>query len=378
MNVLMTYRLQVFETEILPQFTKFKNDSITFIVQSKYSKNWLPILISRFDLELKINIVTIEEFLEGDFKLKFDYEVGNPPYQGTGKADKIWDAIISKCFDLLKENGEMNMIHPGTWRFGFEKSNKNVKRINEIYRKYNLIKLETHDVIDGKETFGVSTDYDIVHLIKEPSKNKTRYISKNENRVLDLDKYELIPTNNIDLFDKLKSNDGDNIQVLYDSDYHHRNGTVAKSPWMSDKKTNDFKYPCIYTMHKNNDITFWYSNKKRGHFGIPKLILKKGAEGSILDINGEYGMCEFAFGILDTPLNLLKIQKAISSEKFKKLKMFFIGAPMSNSATDYHGHMIKFLKEFKKDFWKEFYTPEMEQELITEGKLDKEGNLILL
>jgi len=38
--------------------------------------------------------------------------------------------------------------------------------------------------------------------------------------------------------------------------------------------------------------------------------------------------------------------------------------------------MFKFIKEFRKDWWKEFYTDEMEQELIQEGVLDANGNYI--
>ena len=91
-------------------------------------------------------------------------------------------------------------------------------------------------------------------------------------------------------------------------------------------------------------------------------------------------MTQFAAGIVDTPENLIKIQKAINSPRFKRLKNDFcgIGNDAINGYIDAPGTMFKFIKTFRKDFWKEFYTEEMEQELIKEGKLDKEGNLITI
>ena len=314
------------------------------------------------------------EFLEGDYNLNFDHIVGNPPYQGNGKADKIWYQIVSKCLDLLKENGQMNMIHPGSWRFGTDKSSQYVKKINRLYRKYNLIKLETHDMIEGKETFGVSTDYDVIHLIKEPYKHKTRYISKTDNKLIDLSQYLVIPTDNIGLFNKLKAkNDNDRVEIIRDSAYHHMNNRTSKS------KDDNFKYPCIYTITEKNGAKYIYSRTKdKGHFGKSKLIMKDGANSSVIDFTGSYGMTEFAFGIVDKPYNLIRMQKALFGKEFRQLKTYFIGTINQNNPIDGLGHMTKFLKEFKKDFWKEFYTPEMEQELIDEGKIDKEGNLILL
>jgi hypothetical protein len=36
------------------------------------------------------------------------------------------------------------------------------------------------------------------------------------------------------------------------------------------------------------------------------------------------------------------------------------------------GTMFKFIKEFRKDWWKDFYTEDIEQELIQNGLLNKE------
>jgi hypothetical protein len=107
--------------------------------------------------------------------------------------------------------------------------------------------------------------------------------------------------------------------------------------------------------------------------------MKKGALSTVLDLDGEYGMTQFAAGIIDKPENLVRIKKALESNEFRKLKSDFRGLGKSSekySIIDGLGNMWKFIKEFRKDFWKEFYTPEMEQELIDTGVLAVNGDYI--
>jgi hypothetical protein len=131
---------------------------------------------------------------------------------------------------------------------------------------------------------------------------------------------------------------------------------------VSQTEDNEFKCPVIYTITEKDGIKFYYSNTKdNGHFGISKLILKKGALISILDLDGKYGMTQFASAILDTPENLIKIQKVMHSD-FKYTKRYFcgIGNDARNAPIDGLGIMFKFIKEFRKDWWKDFYTDNME------------------
>jgi len=77
---------------------------------------WVWLLKHR-KINTKINIITISELLKGELdSMKFDYIVGNPPYQyPKGSKDnsaKLYIDITKKVLRLLKHNGKLNFITP--------------------------------------------------------------------------------------------------------------------------------------------------------------------------------------------------------------------------------------------------------------------------
>jgi len=110
----------------------------------------------------------------------------------------------------------------------------------------------------------------------------------------------------------------------------------------------DFVYPCIYTIIKDGTINLWWSSVKKGHFGIPKVMWSNGqASPATLDIDGKYGLTQFAYAIIDDMDNLKNIELAMKSDKFIKL--------MKNCYMSSGNRFDrKVLSTFRKDFWKEF------------------------
>jgi len=338
--------------------------------------NWV---LDYNNINKKINIILLDELLGGRLdNMTFDYILQNPPYQkqvGPTKTEKIWQRIIVKTYSLLRPGGTMTSVHPSAWRFVSDGSRGDVKEIQNIYKTNKITHMELHDYVDGVDNFGASTDYDIVTLVKEPYNGPGDISTKSGTVSVDLSLLDVIPTDRFDLYLKLIANKGESkVEMINDSNYHTSNGMGTSALNTNKDKNETFKYPVIYTITENDGVVLWYANtNNKGHFGIPKLILKKGSIKSILDINGEYGMTQFASAIVDEPENLIRMQKALESKEFKELKGLFCGIGPSNSRnaiTDGLGTMFKFIKSFKKDFWKEFYTDEMEQELIKEGKLN--------
>jgi hypothetical protein len=95
---------------------------------------------------------------------------------------------------------------------------------------------------------------------------------------------------------------------------------------------------------------FWFSNtNKNGHFGIPKLIWGNGrvkSVGSYLDTNGECGLTQFTYAIVDEPKNLTKIKTAFDSKEFRELMRLCSVGDMSINR--------KVIATFRKDFYKQF------------------------
>jgi hypothetical protein len=90
-----------------------------------------------------------------------------------------------------------------------------------------------------------------------------------------------------------------------------------------------------------------YSKERKGHFGIPKVIWSNGlGTYPIIDKDGEYGLTQFSYGIVDKIENLNKIKTALESERFIRMMSY---VKFTNNKYNY-----KVIGLFIKDFWRYF------------------------
>jgi hypothetical protein len=211
--------------------------------------------------------------------------------------------------------------------------------------------LEIHNADDGLKTFGATTRYDW-YVWQNTSPTKTTTVKGEDGKTwnIDLKKWKFIPNGMFDVIEKLIAKNGEeNCEILSDSAYHHKNGE-----WMSHVKTDIFKYPCVYYIDKQGNPTLWYSSKNdRGHFGVPKVIFAGGvikSVGYMADNKGEYGMTQFAKGIVDTPENVPLIAFAMNTSKFRTIMEMCVVAQTELNRD--------ILATFRKDFWKDFLPNE--------------------
>jgi hypothetical protein len=277
---------------------------------------------------------------------KFDIVIGNPPYQtqkeGNTKTHPLWHLFVEKSISILTDGGYLNMVHPSGWRNvdGMFKDTQKRMLSNDI------IFLEIHNEKDGMNTFGAETRYDFYCLRKSNRNVLTKIIGQSGKEYnIKLKGYEFIPNDSFDkIYSLVANSDDEKVVVISDSSYH------TQRPHLCKDKNLEFKYDCFYTIKSGDVPTLWYSNTNQfGHYGIPKLVwsnFRISSAGSKIDMNGDYGLTQFSYGIVDEPNNLPNIKKAFDSKQFRDL--------MEDCAVSDMSINRKVIATFRKDFYKQF------------------------
>ena len=281
-------------------------------------------------------------------EVKFDLVIGNPAWHflkpGNKKTQSIWHKFVSKSLEIVKDNGYVSLIHPTGWRDvdgDFQETQKEML-------KYKIHYLSQHSEQDSQNIFGVQSCFDWYILEKSLSDKEFLTEIKTMDGSVTYQKIrnnKFIVNGDFELINRLIANsDDEKVQMIHSfSDYETR------KKWMSKTNDQEFFNPCVSNVNRDGSLTLYYSNTiNKGHFGVPKLICGKASSGTnfYTDYNGEYGLTQYAFAIIDKPENLDKIKSALESERFK---VFTLSLPRFSKAVNY-----KMLSYFKKDFWKEF------------------------
>jgi 16S rRNA G966 N2-methylase RsmD len=283
--------------------------------------------------------------LKENFKMRFDVVLGNPPYQkqvGPKKTEAIWPKFVDKSFEICKEGGYVSLIHPSGWR----NVDGNYKNIQNLLKSKNIINLDIYDDSDGLKIFNAAIKFDVYLIENVNGLKSTKIKDQNDNMFnIDLTNFNFIPNGMFsEILSLVAKDDEPTVEILHSySDYETR------KPYMSKVMTEKHIYPCVSNVTKSEDTKLLYSNiNTNGHFGVPKLICGSASSGTnyFIDVNGDYGITQFSFGIIDEPMNLNLIKKVMKSEIFQKI---IKSIPNNSNAVNY-----KVLKTFKKDFWKYF------------------------
>jgi hypothetical protein len=282
-------------------------------------------------------------------EMKFNLIIGNPPYNDArttnGQTNTIWSLFVIKSLELLKENGYLINVHPCGWRAPTSKiwkilSSKQIEYL-EMHPQNKLCGIET-----GKEIFGVDTTFDFYILKNTTYSACTQVRDFRGNYIkLNLKEWPWLSGGEFDIIKKcFCSNVEEHVEYIYGGWYHS-----SKKEFVSEMKTNKFKYPCVRSITNNDKISYYYSSvNNKGGFGESKIIFTdNGYIRPILDMKGEYGMAQHGISI------------KISSEKEGELLISALKSKKFNSvvwATKWsnYGTNPKMFVNFKKDFWKYF------------------------
>ena len=270
----------------------------------------------------------------------FDAVIGNPPYQNSnnnkGTGNILWNLFVEKSLnEWLIKNGLLLYVHPRGWR---QIKNK----IGTLMKSKQIIYLNMNNLKKGLETFKCSTDYDY-YLIENTDVYTNTIINDYKNHEYEYkitNQLEFIPNNSIPevygLINIVDDNGFINDQSLYE----------PRKNWMSTIKTEEFKYPCVYSINSKNEISNkWSKINNKEHFCITKFIFSNG-NGTFKDFDGDYGLTQWAYAIKCNKEDMNDVEKAYNSDKFKNIM-----DAINLTSNRYNYNVIK---QFKNNFWKEF------------------------
>jgi len=297
------------------------------------------------------------DFLSLQWSIKFDrqkYDVilGNPPWNDAKEAQRagtnsgaktLYDKFALYSLSVLTPNGYMGFIHPANWR-GLGRFH----HMWEILSKKQILYLHIYGKKQGFDIFDVNSRFDLYVLQNRDNMRKTKIIDEhNEQYRIDLSGLPFLPNYAFNKIMRLFTTEDKGIAVIHDNFY----STHKTNKIMNPEKTEEFKYPVMHTITKKG-VTFHYtSDKNRGHFGIPKVILsfneKQYTHEAQNDYKGDLGMSQICFGIpIKSKEEGVKIMKAVQTPLFK---MLIDATKWSLYQTDYR--MFKYLRP---DFYKFF------------------------
>ena len=290
--------------------------------------------------------IDFKHFKKVNIELKFDIILGNPPFQykkpENVKAQQIWHYFIKRSYEeLLEDKGYLLFIHPSGWR----DIDGDYENIFKYITEHNLIYLSMNDYKEGKRVFDVTTNFDyyLVQNIKTDTNiTKISDIDNNPIYEINLNKWDFIPSGYFNIFKKLLAVKKAKVNILHDWSMYE-----TRKPYISKEKDEVFKYPIVNTISIDKNINLVYSNIKKGHFGISKVIWTNGTSYPIIDKKGKYGLTQFAYAIIDDNDKLEKIQQAMLNENFINLMKYIMFKEL-------HKYNYKIIALFKKDFYKYF------------------------
>ena len=291
-----------------------------------------------------------KDFLTFDNQEKYDLVVSNPPYakfnegKRVSKNHNMSRDFISKAIDIIKENGYILFICPNNWQ---SYSDRNI--LPELLSSYQFI----HININGAKKYFPKVGSSFTWFVLQKKKNKKKfsvannYILQSKEWVKIDKKVKFIPLYFSDvvqsILNKTLLSSGDKYKIETTSNLHR----YTKKDFLSEKKTDIFKYKIIHTPTQ----TLWSKIRHQYQSGWKVFISLTNQYKTFID---NCGMTQsIAFVRCDSLEIAEKIKQELDNDIYKFL----------NNITRYGNfNNIRVLQLFP--VWKDFRLSKKEYHLI--------------
>ena len=234
----------------------------------------------------------------------FDIIMGNPPYQqvdanghSKGGGNNLYTKFIYKGYELLNKNGYLVFINPPTY-FGVGRSNNkddmNIRK--DIFNNCNILYINLEECNKYFPNIGSLFIYYVLQKTKKVNENLEilcRYDNKNYKSIIDqqlLNDMVYIPyllTNtSINICKKIKDT-VNKLKIFNQMTFDKRR------PYMSNKKTDEFKYPIQAT-----GVQIVYSSKICQYQTNKKVLMSRSGYLRPFYDNGVIGVGGDCYGCL--------------------------------------------------------------------------------
>jgi len=198
--------------------------------------------------------------------VKFDYVVGNPPYQDSSHKEKkntLWRKFVDKSLEIVKDGGYILFVIPSSWM-------GSKKLLDKYFLPYNLIFVNKDEC---RKYFKVGSTFSYYLLQKQPYDGITTIVNKEISgdilkTKININDYifDCFPRNISRLSNSIISkvlNYEEKLGIINSTTHHN----VHRDRWRTEP-SGDFRFPVYNTPSK-----IYYYNSPHKHQDMPKIII---------------------------------------------------------------------------------------------------------